>query len=244
MMHYRDMGFVVATAEDAMKLYGKVFNETMPYKRINLNRNKEQYVVHKFNNVEFWYHFGPKKNHGVEFLACNGNSFDLKFKGIVDPSLKNRKKKKWSGSLLVAFEEQSAGIPLIVDVVNAHMLLEKYNKIEIDSTCAVEVGVFADQFKFFDKSEQIGDMRFAEESFIPVGLVDGSGAGKVLINGVVESIELKKNPFSKIEYYEVGMKCLSMKLCVLLAMTLVNERDIVVGDVISVIGWMSAKVCI
>lgn len=242
MMHYRDMGFVVATAEDAMKLYGKIFNETSAYKRLYLNKNKEQYVIHRFNNVEFWYHFGPKKSHGVEFVACNGNGVDLKYKGIVDPTLKQKKKKKWSGALLVAFEETSAGIPLVVDVVNAHLLLEKYNKIEMDSMVKVELGVFADQFKFFDNEDVVGGLKLAQESFIPIGLVDGSGAGKVLVNGVVEYVELKKNPFSKIEYYELGVKCLSMKFCVLLATTLVDERDIVVGEPVSVIGWMSAKV--
>jgi len=243
MIHYRDMGFVVATAEDAMKLYNKIYNETFSYRQLHFRRNKEHYIVHRFNNVEFWYHFGPKKSQGVEFIAANGDSFSVKFKGIVEDSLKRNKKNNWSGSVVVAFEELSMGIPLVVDVVNGNLLLDKHNRLEIDSTCNVEIGVFAETLKFVDR-ENDSDVKMADESFIPAGLFDGNSVGKVLFNGIVEYVSLKKNPFSSVEYYELGVKCLSMKFCVLLATSLVNERDIVVGDVVNVFGWMSAKICL
>ena len=77
-------------------------------------------------------------------------------------------------------------------------------------------------------------------SIIPIGQFEEEQTSDVYFNGIVKSIELKTNSHTGLSFYHLIVENAAMDFDVIMEEEFVPKIEL--GDIVSVVGWLSGKI--
>lgn len=231
MSYYTDIGFEANSNKDVIDLFNKIYsNKNYPLMVWDIQDAKENVVLtmQKLGEIRYFSKLKDDNNEILEIGLAHNNE-NIEKMDIIDVDYSNKK-----GFPILQLEKD--GIHFWFECPN----VEIFN-MENEKECEVKISSFANNVKIKKKGEvqTIEENTFSleNECYIPDWNDDKTIA---LIQGIITNYKLEKNVITNNNYYAIDIDCLGLKIKALVDVTLINEKDIIIGDVLSGEFWNCA----
>lgn len=231
--HLSDVGIVV-NEENFYDVITDIFSSYLEYAD-EFPFEEKSYVLVKLDDIEFWltcegeedidpYNFGLfyDTNHNVKVCEPTVVSVNDDTSAIV---------RVWS---------EDGEIPFNIEIPNPLFLKE--NPLDENKTYKCRVACFAgrmeaykDEEEFHKENENV-DVRY----FIPIGQFEEEETADASFAGIVKSIELKTNSHTGLSFYHLIVENAAMEFDVIMEEKFTPKIEL--GDIVSVVGWLSGKI--
>lgn len=230
MSHYTDIGFNVKNNQEVVALFNKI-NSNKNYPPMIWDINIQENIIltmKKLGEIRYFSKLDNKKNKITEIGLSHNNENITKMR-IININYDNKE-----GFPILQLEKD--GIPFWFECPN----VEIFN-MENEKECDVKLSSFANNVKIKKANEEknIQEEKFslANECYISDWNGDPSVA---LIQGIIKGYKLEKNVLTNKLYYAIDIECLGLNMKMLVDKTLLNKKEIIIGDILCGEFWNTA----
>ncbi|SSY81160.1 hypothetical protein [Alysiella crassa] len=246
MNHFDNIGFVNHNETEL----NQIIEQTCQNLTAQYPHQNGWYGVHSDpSGAELW--FGINHENGLE-------NIELHFNGICQQQI--------GVNALIQYDEQTGAIygwangknfengecvdgdmPLVFCVPDFFRLPENL----VQSSISVQLCAFAEDVKVFenqeefDKSQENEEMKWATQAFITSGMFVDEGVPYqpyAILNGIIQSFELKTNFFTKQAFYHCTIQTLGMELDAVFAAEHFSDKPLQKGNIVQGTYYLSGKV--
>ena len=235
MSHYTDIGFKINSNKDVIDIFNQIIsNKNYPQQVWRVSSTEKDDIVltmQKVGEIRYFAKLDNKKKSVLEIGLLHNNENISKME-IVDINYNIE-----NGFPIVQLEKD--GIPFWFESPNA----ELYD-MKDETECDVKIASFANYVKIKKSQDEIeasedGEFQFADESYMSSMMFQGDPA-TAFVSGIIKSYNKEKNIITNNNYYAIDVECLGLNIKMLVDISLLDEREIVSGNVIFGEFWNTA----
>lgn len=231
--HLSDVGIIV-NEENYYDVITDIFSSYLEYAEEFLFEGKS-YVLVELDDIEFWLTCeGEDDINPYDFGLFYNTKHDVKISEPEVISVIN------DTSAVVRVWDEEGDYTFNIEIPNPLFLKE--NPLDEDKTYKCRLACFAGRMSAyknegdFHKDNEQMDIR----SIIPIGQFEEEQTSDVYFNGIVKSIELKTNSHTGVKFYHLVVENYAMDFDVIMEEKFVPKVE--VGNIVSVVGWLSGKI--
>lgn len=227
MSHYTDIGFKINSNKDVIDIFNQIIsNKNYPQQVWSVSSTEKDNIVLTMQNVGNICYFAKldNKKKSILEIGLSHNNENISKMEIVDVNYNNK-----NGFPIVQLEKD--GIPFWFECPN----VELYD-MKAETECDVKIASFANNVKIKKSQDKIensedGEFQFADESYMSSMMFQGDPA-TAFVSGIIKSYMKEKNVITNMDYYAIDVECLGLNIKMLVDISLLDEREIVSGNVI------------
>jgi len=234
MSHYSDIGFKIDSNKDVVDLFNQInSNKNYPQMVWDIPSAKKDNIIltlQKLGEIRYFSKLNNKNDEILE-IGLSHNNENIEKMGIIDINYNK------DGFPILQLEKD--GIPFWFECPNVEIFNMKGEK-----ECDVKIVSFANNVQIkntknkTDKTEK-EKLQFADEAYMSSIMLQGDPA-TAFISGIIKNYKKEKNVITNNNYYAIDVECLGLNIKMLVDITLLNEKDIVLGNVICGEFWNTA----
>ena len=232
MSHYTDIGFKINSNKDVIDIFNQIIsNKNYPQQVWSVSSTEKDNIVltmQKVGEIRYFAKLDNKKKSVLEIGLSHNNENISKMKIVyINYNIEN-------GFPIVQLEKD--GIPFWFECPNVEVCNIKY-----ETECDVKIAGFANYVQIKNLNDKIGEetFQFADESYMSRIMLQGDPA-TAFVSGIIKGYMKEKNVITNMDYYAIDVECLGLNIKMLVDISLLDEREIVSGNVIFGEFWNTA----
>lgn len=234
MSHYTDIGFKIDNNDDIVDLFNQI-NTNKNYNQMvwDIQSPKDEGIILTLNKLGEIRYFSKldKKNDEILDIGLAHNNENISKLGIIDVNYDNE------GFPILKLEKDE--IPFWFECPNVEIF-----DMENEKECDVKIACFANNVqvkKPNEKTKGFEDQKFqfADQAYMSKIMLQGDPA-TAYVSGVIKDYKVEKNIVSNNNYYAINAECLGLNIKMLVDIDLLDEKDLIPGNVICGEFWNTA----
>ena len=235
MSHYTDIGFKINSNKDVIDIFNQIIsNQNYPQHVWSIPSTKKEDIILSMQNlgeIRYFAKLDKQKNAILEIGLAHNNESISKLE-LLDINYNNK-----NGFPILQLEKD--GIPFWFECQNAEIFDTKD-----ETECDVKIASFANNVKIKKSKDKIGVaddvmFQFSDEAYMSSIMLKGDPA-TAFISGTIKGCKVEKNVITNNNYYAIDVECLGLNIKMLVDISLLDEREIVSGNVIFGEFWNTA----